>query len=211
VSPAIGAGGRLGGRVLALRYALALVVLLLLGLVKILVAQQVVSPATLTPPEHVVTSSLLIGGAPADADLEELAADLKVDGVVDLGVPSVAEQVTAASLHQGYLYLSLAPKMSLTWPQLRELAAFMRRHTVGGTSVYLHDDVGGDRAVTAAAMLLVLRGQALPAVTALMTTAELGSMFDRQQVALRYLNSALHPAGHVPAGNPYAAARLDPW
>jgi hypothetical protein len=211
VRTAVGAGGRLSGWVLTRRYALALVLILLLGLAKILVAQQVVSVATVAPPEHVVTSGLLIGGTPSDADLVELAADLKVDGVVNLAGPDVAEQVTAASLHQGYLYLPVAPNTAPTWSQLRELAAFMRRHTAGGSSVYLHDDVGGGRAVTTAEMLLLLNGRGMPAASADMTAAERGSMCDCQRLALKRLSSALHPAGHIPAGDPYAAARLDPW
>ncbi|MGD0063802.1 MAG: hypothetical protein ABSB76_10210 [Streptosporangiaceae bacterium] len=211
VRTAVGAGGRLSGWVLTRRYVLALVLVLLLGVAKILVAQRVVSVDTLVPPEHVVTSGLLIGGTPSDADLVELAADLKVDGVVNLVGPDVAEQVTAASLHQGYLYLPVAPNTAPTWPQLRELAAFMRGHAKGGALVYLHDDVGGGRAATAAEMLLLLDGRGIPAASADMTAAERGSMCDCQRLALQRLSAALHPAGHVPAGDPYAAARLDPW
>jgi hypothetical protein len=211
VRTALGAGGRLSGWVLTRRYALAFVLVLLLGLAKILVAHRVVSVDTLVPPEHVVTSGLVIGAIPDDADLEDFAADLKVDGVVNLVGPDVAEQVTAASLHQGYLYLPVAQKTAPTWTQLRELAAFMRAHTKGGASVYLHDDVGGGRAVTTAEMLLLLDGRGIPAASADMTAAELGSMCDCQRLALQRLSAALHPAGHVPAGDPYAAARLDPW
>ena len=65
----------------------------------------------------------------------------------------------------------------------------MRRYTAGGDSVYLHDDVGGGRAVTTAAMLLLLRGQSWLAVSAEMTTAELASLSGRPA------------AGHKMAGN----------
>ncbi len=209
--PAIGGGGRLPRRVLGLRYSLVLAVLLLLVLVKIAVAQQVTTVATLTPPKHVVTSALVIGNAPTDTDLVELAADLKVDGIVALGDPSVAEQATAASLHEGYLYLPILPNDSPTWNQLRQLAAFLRRHTAGGSSVYLHDDVGGGRATVAVEMLLMLRGESMSAATAEMTPGERGSMCNCQRLALRELASALHPAGQVLTSNPYAAAVLDPW
>ena len=76
----------------------------------------------------------------------------------------MAEQATAASLGQGYLYLPLPQDASPTRAQQQVLARFMRRYTAGGDSVYLHDDVGGGRAVTTAAMLLLLHGQSWPAV-----------------------------------------------
>ena len=211
VNPAIGAGGRLPRRVLFRRYALALTLILLLGLAKILIAQKVINVVTLTPPERVVTSGLAIGAAPTDTDLRELAADLQVDGVVNLAAPSVAEQVTAASLHQAYLYLPVPHNAAPTWAQLRRLAVFMRLHTKGGAWVYVHDDVGGGQVVTTAAMLLLLRGQPWPAVSAAITPAGFAAMCDCQRLALERLRSALHQAGRSPAGNPYAAARLEPW
>ena len=87
-------------------------------------------------PIVIVAPGLLMGGAPSDADLQDLAADFRVDGVVNLASPSVAEQATAASLHQAYLYLPVAPDAAPTLAQLRHLARFMRRHTAGGASVY---------------------------------------------------------------------------
>jgi len=209
VNPAIGAGGRLPGRVLACRCALALALVLLLGLAKILIAQQAINAVTVPPPDRVVTPGLLIGTAPTDTDLEELAAEVR--GVVNLAAPSVAEQVTAASLHQAYLYLAVPPGAALTWAQLRELAGFMRRHTERGGWVYLHDDVAGSRAVTTAAMLLLLRGQTPAAVSAEITQPGLQSVDEHQRLALERLWSALHQAGRSPAGNPYAAARIEPW
>lgn len=211
VNPAIGAGSRLRRRVLVRRYALALVVVLLLGLGKILVTHGVVKVVSITPPDRFVTSGLLIGGAPSDADLEEFAADIGVDGVVNLGSPSVAEQVTAASLHQAYLYLPVPQDDAPTRAQLRRLALFMRRHTKGGARVYVHDNVGGGQAVTTAAMLLLLRGQPWPAVFAEITPAGFGTMCDCQRLALERLRSALRQVGRSPAWNPYAAARLEPW
>jgi hypothetical protein len=211
VNPAIGAGGRLPRWVLVRRYALALALILLLGLAKILIAQKVVSIVSVTPPDRVVTSGLLIGPAPGDTDLEEFAADLKVDGVVNLAAPSVAEQVTAASLHQAYLYLAVPPCGGPTWAQLRQLAGFMRLHTERGGWVYVHDDVSGSRVVITAAMLLLLRGQTWAAVSAEITPAALQSLCAHQRLTVEQLRSALRQAGRSPAGNPYAAARLEPW
>jgi hypothetical protein len=90
----------------------------------------------------------------------------------------------------------------------------MRTYTAGGATVYIHDNVGGGRAVVTAAMLLLLRGQAWPAVSAELTKAELGSLCDCQRRAIDRLVLALHPSGtsgRSPAHDPYAAARLDPW
>ena len=156
MSPAIGAGGRLPRRVLVRRQAFAAALVLLLIGAKVLIAPDVIDAATVTPPDRVVTPGLMIGSAPADSDLVEFAVGLQVDGVVNLAAPSVAEQVTAASLHQAYLYLPVPPGLAPTPPQLRRLAGFVRRYTERGAWVYVHDDVGGTRAVTR-------RGHAAPA------------------------------------------------
>jgi hypothetical protein len=209
--PAVGADGRLSRRILLWRGAVALTLILLLVLAKLLVSQGIIKVNSTRPAGHAVVAGLLIGNAPSDSDLANLAADFRVGGIVNLDVPSVAEQVTAASLRQGYLYLPLPPNASPTWAQLRVLVSFLRVHTAGGASVYVHDDVGGGRAVITAAMLLLLRGQTWSAVSAEITPAEFGSLCTCQRLALRQLRSVLHPNGHSLAGNPYAAARLDPW
>ena len=73
--------------------------------------------------------------------------------------------------------------------------------------MYVHDDTGDGRAVTAAAMLLMLRGS---------TGADAGSGAGAgsgaaQRLAIRQLSSALRP-GHGPLpGNPYSAARRESW
>jgi hypothetical protein len=213
-NPAIGADGRLPRRILIRRYALALVLILALGLGKILIANKAISTISLIPPDRVVTSGLLIGAAPADTDLEDFAADFSVDAVVNVGSPSVAEQVTTASLHQAYLYLAMPVGAAPTRTQLRPLAGFMRRYTKRGSWVYLHDDTGGPQAVTTVAMLLLLRGQTWAAVVNQITPAGLRSLDARQQLAVNQLISALHQAGpKAPksSGNPYAEARLEPW
>jgi hypothetical protein len=120
--------------------------------------------------------------------------------------------VTVASLHQGYLYLALPAGAAPTWAQLRDLASFVHRYRERGAWVYMHDnDTGGTRAVTAAAMLLLLNGETWAAMSAQMMPAGLGSLDEQQRLALEELSSALDPAGRQPAGNPYAAARLEPW
>jgi hypothetical protein len=182
-----------------------LTLILVLGLARLLVSVGVIQVSSLRPAVQTVAPGLVVGSAPGDADLQDLASDFRVDGVVDLDAPSVAEQAAAASLGQGYLHLPLPPDASPTRAQLQVLARFMRRYTARGDSVYLHDDVGGGRAVTAAAMLLLLRGQSWPAVTAKLTTAELASLSAGQREAIRRLEAALHKAREP------GAVRLDPW
>jgi hypothetical protein len=212
VNPAIGPGRRLSRRILVRRYAFALTVLLLLGLGKVVIQQKEISVNQVAPSDHVVASGLVIGPAPTDTDLQELHLGLRVDGVVNLAGPSVAEGVTVASLHQAYLYLALPTAAAPTLAQLRDLAGFVRRYRERGAWVYMHDnDTGGARAVTAAAMLLLLNGQTWAAMSAAMRPAGLGSLDEQQRLALEQLSSALHPAGGRPSGNPYAAARLEPW
>jgi hypothetical protein len=212
--PVVGGGGRLPRSALAWRGAVALTVIVLLVAAKLGVSHGVIKVRTLTPPSRVVTEGLLIGPSPSDGDLRQLASQFGVDGVVNLSAPSVGEQVTAASLHLAYLHLPLPDQASPTWPELRQLASFMRRYTAGGASVFVHDDVGGGRAVVTAAMLLLLRGQAWSAVSAELTPDALRSLCDCQQRAIDRLRAALHPAGlkdHRVTRDPYAAARLDPW
>jgi hypothetical protein len=196
--PAIGPGGRLPRWTLVRRYALALALILLLGLAKMLIAPGVDNVVSMVPPDRVVTPGLMIGAAPTDTELQELAADLGVDGVINLGAPSVAEQATATSLHQAYLYLAVPQGDAPTKAQLRLLAGFVRRCTERGGWVYLHDDVDGGRAVTTAAMLLLVRGQPWAAVSAQLTPAALGSLSDDQRLALNQLRSALTRRGPAP-------------
>ena len=211
---AIGPGGRLTRRTLVRRYAVALTVLLLLGLGKIVIQQKEISVNEVAAFDHVVASGLVIGPVPTDTDLRQLQLGLRVDGVINLAGPSVAESATVASLHQAYLYVPLTAGTAPTWAQLRDLAGFVRRYRERGDWVYMHDQTAGTRAVTAAAMLLLLDGQTWAAMSAQLTPAGLGLLDERQRLALAELNSALHPAGpesRQPAGNPYAAARLEPW
>ena len=210
---AIGPGGRLSRRTLVRRYAVALTILLLLGVGKIVVQQKEISVNEVAASDHVVATGLVIGPVPTDSDLQQLQLGLQVDGVINLAGPSVAESATVASLHQAYLYLPLTSGTAPTLPQLRDLAGFIGRYRKRGAWVYMHDDTGGARAVTTAAMLLLLDGQTWAAMSAQLTPAGLGSLDERQRLALEDLNSVLHPAGPQgrQPGNPYAAARLEPW
>lgn len=212
--PALGGGGLLPRKVLVRRSAVGFVLILLLGLAKHVVSSREIGPDPLggLSGGRSVTIGLAVGGAPTDYDLQVLAESYQVDGVVNLGGASVAEQVTAASLHQAYLRLAVAPEAAPTWVQLKTLVGFMRSHTSHGRSVYMHDDVGGGRAVATADMLLLLRGEAWSAVSQGMTAAEQRSLSDDQLRAIQQLISALsHPGLHSSPNNPYAAARVGPW
>ena len=213
VCPAVGMGGRLPRKVLIRRSAIALGLIILLGLAKLLVSHRVTGPDSLSalPGGRSVVAGLDIGGTLSDYELQTLAASFRVDGVVSLGGPSVAEQVTVTSLHQSYLRLAVPPGAAPTCAQLHTLVNFMHSHASGGNAVYLHDDAGGGRAVATSDMLLLLRGAAWSAVAPGMTPGELQSLSVGQLLAINQLISALQPGHHSSPGNPYADARLDPW
>jgi hypothetical protein len=209
-APAVGEGGRLPRRQLVRRLLAALLLLALLGAAKVFVSARESGSFTLgaLPGGHLVAPGLVIGGTPQDTDLQTLADSYAVAGVINLAGPSVAEQVTTAALHQSYLNLPLAPGTAPTWPQLAALAAFMRAHGTAGHVVYLHDTVGGGQAVTAADMLLLLRGESATAISRDMTTAELQSLDASQRRAIRELAAALAGPGRGSRANPYASAQL---
>ena len=217
--PAIGPGGPLPRRVRRRRVAAAFVLLLLLGVAKLEIPRAAEAHLA-AGPGRLVVPGLVVGAAPSDVDLEELADTGQIGGVVNVGAPSVAERVTAAALHLSYLHLSVPRGGAPTWRQLRVLVLFMRIHTTKGDSVYLHDDTGDGRAVTAAAMLLMLRGQSRYGTIAGTAPTSAGSgagtgtgagAGSTQRLAIRQLGSALRP-GHGPLpGNPYSAARRDSW
>jgi hypothetical protein len=205
--PAIGPGGPLPRRVRRRRVAAAFALLLLLGVAKLEIprAAEAYSAAGAG---RLAVPGLVVGSAPSDADLKQLADSGQIGGVVNLGSPSFAEQVTAAALHLAYLHLPVPRGGAPTWRQLRVLVLFMRIHTTKGDSVYLHDDTGDGRAATAAAMLLMLRGESRYGTVAGVGSTGSGAA---QRLAIRQLDSALRP-GHGPLpGNPYSAARRDSW
>lgn len=213
VRPAIGGGGRIPRKALIWQGVIALALVLLLGAAKHLVAAREVGSGPLgeLAGGRAAAAGLDFGGEPQDFELEALADSYRVDGVVRLQAPSVAEQATAASLHLGYLLVTVAPGAAPTWPQLETLVSFMRAHAGNGDFVYLHDDVGGGRAVATACMLLLLRGSSWEAVQRDMTAPALSTLSPRQRQAVTQLVSALQSHGRSLAGNPYAKARTDPW
>jgi len=96
--------------------------------------------------------------------------------------------------------------------QLSVLAEFLRSHTSQSRSVYLHDDVGGGRAVATAEMLLLLRGESWSAVSKGAPAAERRSLSANQLLSIQQLIKALsHQGLHSSASNPYAAAQVEPW
>jgi hypothetical protein len=213
VPPAVGGGGRLSRKALIWRGLIALALVILLAFAKQLVTGREVGadPLSELDGSQVTAAGLDFGGEPQDFELQALAASYRVDGVVRLQAPSVAEQATAASLHLGYLLLTVAPGDAPTLTQLQTLATFMRAHTQNGNFVYLHDDVGGGRAVATASMLLLLRGSSWTTVQREMTAPALGTLSQRQEQAVTQLIAALQSHGKSLPGNPYAKARTDPW
>jgi hypothetical protein len=206
--PSIGPGGPLPPRIRRRRIAAALVLLLLLGVAKSEIPRAAAEAYTAAGPGRQVVPGLVVGASPSDGDLLQLADSGQIGGVVNLGAPSVAEQVTAAALHLAYLRLPVPLGGAPSWRQLRILTFFMRIHTTKGDLVYLHDDTGDGQAATAAAMLLMLRGESRSGTVAGVGSTGSGAA---QRLAIRQLGSALRP-GHGPLpGNPYSAARRQPW
>jgi len=186
----------------------AFVLLLLLGAAKSEIPRAAAEAHFAAGPGRLVVPGLVVGAALSDGDLQQLADSAQVGGVVNLGPPSVAEQVTAAALHLAYLRLPVPLGGALTWRQLRVLVLFMRIHTTKGDSVYLHDDTGDGRAATAAVMLLMLRGESRYGTVAGVGSADFGTA---QRLAIRQLGSALRPGHGALPGNPFSAARRYSW
>lgn len=208
--PAIGPGGRLPRRVLLRRGAVALALVLSLALAKQAVSWQAARAYAETAPGQVIAAGLIVGAPPTDYDLADLSSSLRVDGVVDVGPPSIAEQVTARSLHLAYLHVAVAPRRSPTRSELNVLDRFIRENTSDHKEVYMHDDGTWALVTTTAAMLLMLRGQSWASVSARMTPAELRSLCVCQRRAIARLGSALERlASHRDAGG-HASARRRP-
>jgi hypothetical protein len=208
--PAVGQGGRLRRAVLWRRSAFALCLVLLLISAKPLVSRLEAREYASGQPVHAMAPGLIVGQPPTDYDLQTLAATHRVDGVISLGTPSVAEQVTADSLHLAYRYLAMAPRDSPTGDQVRALAGFMRKYATGSNAVYINDDVGGGPAMVTAAMLLMARGQSWPSVLAQMTHAEVQSMCECQLRAIARFGSALDHPGRGQAHD-RAVVLQDSW
>jgi hypothetical protein len=184
--PLIGTAGQLPRRTLAGRGAIALVLVLLLALAKLGVSRLAARAGT-ERPGQAMTAGLILGGPPTDVELEELTLSARVDGVISLGAPSIAERVTAGSLHLAYLYLAMPPGGLPARSQLHVLAGFIREHTAKGGTVYMNDDGSEGLALTTAAMLAMTRGWSWPSVCARMTPAELRSLSASQVRAIAQL------------------------
>jgi hypothetical protein len=206
--PAIGPGGSLPPRIRRRRIGTALVLLLLLGVAKAEIPRVAAEAYFAAGAGRLVAPGLVVGAAPSDGDLQQLADSDQFGGVVNLGAPSVAEQVTAAALHLAYLRLPVPLGGAPTWRQLHVLVHFMRIHTTKGDSVYLHDNTGDGRAATAAVMLLMLRGESRFGAVAGVRSTGVGAA---QRLAIRQLGSALRPGRGPLPGNPFSAARRYSW
>jgi hypothetical protein len=183
------------------RGAAALILVCLLALAKLGVSRLAARADVERQPGQAIAAGMILGGPPADFVLAELVSAVRVDGVIDLGTPSVAEQVTAASLHLAYLYLAMPGDGSPTRSQLRVLAGFVHAHTVKGYKVYMNDDGSGGLMLTTAAMLLMTQGQSWPSISARMTPAQLHSICSCQLRAIHQLSVAVAAsAGHPLAG-----------
>jgi hypothetical protein len=205
---AIGPGGRLPRRVLLRRGAAALALVVLLALAQQAVSWQAARTSAETEPGQVIAAGLIVGAPPADYDLEDLASSLRVDGVVDVGPPSIAEQVTARSLHLAYLYVAVPTNGSPTLSELNDLNRFIRENTSDDKEVYMHDDGTWARVTTTAAMLLMLRGQSWTSVSARLAPAELRTMCVCQRRAVARFGSALaRSASHRDTGSHTSARR----
>lgn len=214
--PAIGGGGRLSRKILIWQAVIAVALLLILGVAKLVVAAREDGPDPLSalPGGQTVAAGLDIGGTPTDYDLAALAANYRVDGVVNLGGASVVEQVTATSLHLQYLLMDVPPGAAPSRGQLQTLARFMRTQVKDGSSVYVHDDGEGGQSVVAACMLLLLRGSSWASVQHDITASALNTLSQRQLLAIRQLLSALNSRsqhGQSLSRNPYLNTRTDPW
>jgi len=216
-SPAVGGGGRLPRGSLIRLGAAALALALLLGLAKLVIPRLANAYFASGPPGLAVAPGLLAGAAPADSDLQLMAASARVDGDINLGSPSVAEQAAAASLGQGYLYLAIPPGEAPTAGQLTVLAGFMRGHTGGGRAVYLHDDEEGGRVAAAAVMLLLLRGDTWATASARVTPSRLSSLNGGQLAAIGELRRTLAhgraagPGPYPSHAGPYTSVREIRW
>jgi hypothetical protein len=206
--PGLGPGGRLPRRVLLRRGAVALALACSLALAKQGVSWQAARVTTERQPYQAVATGLLIGPPPPDYNLRGLSSSLGVAAVVEVGPPSIVEQVTARSLHLAYLYLAVKTNGSPTRSQLNELDQFVRENTSGHKEVYMNDNGTWALVTTTAAMLLLLRGQSWTSVSTRLGAGELGTLCVCQRHAIARLSSALaRSASHQDASGHALAVR----
>jgi hypothetical protein len=211
--PAIGGGDRQPRKVLIWQGAIGLLlVVLMLGAKQAISGRETgTNPLAAFPGGNQLTAGLDIGGAPTDIYLTGLAGSYGVDGVINLAAPSVGEQATCAYLHLSYLHVNVAAGAAPTLAALLTMANFLRGHTSGGSYVYLHDQGGGAGAVSAASMLLLMKGESWQTVQKALTAGELASLSSAQVLAIADLTSALDDQGRPIPGNAYSGARPYAW
>jgi hypothetical protein len=171
---------------------------------------EVKDPLGTLPNATEVAPGLLRGGSPDDVGLQALASTLNVDGVINVGGPSVLEKATADFLGEAYLHENVAAGQAPSTTQLQAMADFLRRHTREGQVVYLHDGSDGGRAVVTAGMLLLVRGWSWSAMTKTMATWDWAQLDASQVTALHDVEAVL-TAKHPPADKRYSRLRTVPW
>lgn len=199
--PAVGHGARRRGR--DFRWRLAIVVFSGLLVVTAFSMKDRPDERPNGPPPIagavIVTPWLITGGQPTDEDIIGLRDIYGVTAIVDLRVADGREAAVAEEFGLDFLQLPMQQGHACGPKDLERLVIFIRSHAAG--VVYLHDDTGGDRAVTATAMLLLLEefetaGDPLLAIPN-------RRLSPRQRTALANLSDAV--IGRHLGGNPYRA------
>jgi hypothetical protein len=212
IPAAIGFGYVARGRLLMIRLLVLVVVAGIgAGALSVKVGRHAgANPLPPLPGAAYVTPHLVRGGQPADFEMLRLRNSYHVRAIVNLRLSRDSERDIAASFGLDFLSLPLAAEAAPTADDLATLVTFVRRYDNGSAVVYLHDDVGGDRAVTAGLMLLLLRGESLGAVMTTLSPAEQRGLGSHQWLALVALSQAM--TEHVePAVNPYHQAVSLKW
>ena len=188
------------------RFGAGVLIVLALGGAKVAVGHaEVKDPLGNLPDATEVAPGLLRGGSPDDMGLQALAGMLNVDGVINVGGPSVAEHAAAEFLGEAYVHENVKAGQAPSTTQLQAMADFLRRYTRGAKMVYLHDGSDGGRAVVTADMLLLVRGWSWSAMTKTMAAGDWAHLDASQVAALRDVEAAL-TAEHPPAGDRYGGA-----
>jgi protein-tyrosine phosphatase len=130
--------------------------------------------------------------------------------VVNVRLAGTQEGAVAREFGLDYLALPIPPDAAPSPADLDQLVAFLRSHEQSSDVVYVHDDVGGGRVVSLAAMLLMLRGDPLNSVLATLSADELRHMSAGQWAALYALEAALRDPAD-PRGASYRRSRGLRW
>jgi hypothetical protein len=212
IPPAIGFGPRLTGRVLTRR---VLLLVALLGVAAGALGLKAVSRSNekqLPPLPGVasITPHLVRGGQPSDFDFLQLRDGHNMRAIVNLRLDGETEADVAASFGLDCLSLPVVVGEPPTSADLIQLVPFVRRYSSGDAVVYVHDDDGGGRAITAGLMVLLLMGKSRDEAMSTLTAAEERQLSPNQSRALLALSKALTDPGADPA-NPYREAAVLRW